>query len=236
MVQSSGIDLKDGEKGVIIQRDRVTCAIAPHTPCGLVTPELLRRIADVAERYGCTTLKLSSAERIVIIGLEPQDIDAVWGELGMPAGGVTGEVVRSVKACPGTQHCKRGQQDSIAVGLALDARYHGKAMPGKLKIGVSGCPNQCAETWFKDIGIVGTKPGWDLLVGGSGGAVARIATRIAKGESTERILDLVARTIAFYQAEARPKERLYRTLSRVGLERLTGALGLEPLDEGLGSQ
>ncbi|MGC4066028.1 MAG: hypothetical protein QM784_15535 [Polyangiaceae bacterium] len=235
--QTSESELKDGDKGVIVQRDRVSYAIAPHTPCGLVTPELLRRIADVAERYGCTAIKLTSAERIAMIGLASQDIDTVWRELGMLPGGVTGDVVRSVKVCPGTQHCKRGQQDSIAVGLVLDARYHGKSMPGKMKIGVSGCPNQCSETWFKDIGIVGTKPGWDLLVGGSGGAVAQIGSRIAKGVSTERILELVAGTIAFYRAEARPKERLYRTLARVGIERLTGYLGLKPLAEGtLGQQ
>jgi len=220
------LPLKDGEKGVVIQRDRISYAIAPNLPCGLVTPEQLRKIADVAERFGCTTMKLTSAERIALIGLAAEDIDLAWSALGMPAGAVTGDAVRSVKVCPGTLCCKRGQQDSLVVGQLLDARYHGKAMPGKLKIGVSGCPNQCAETGFKDIGLVGTKPGWDLLVGGSGGANPKIAVRIAKRRSTDEVLGLVDGVLAFYVDHARPKERLYRLIERLGMRLLMDALGL----------
>jgi NAD(P)H-nitrite reductase large subunit len=226
----SAPSLRDGDKGVILQRDRATFAIAPHLPCGLVTPEILRRIADVAERYGCTALKLTSAERIAMIGLAEKDIDAVWQDLAMPQGGAVGDVVRSVKACPGTQYCKRGQQDSIGVGLVLDERYHGKPMPGKLKMGISGCPNQCAESVIKDIGLVGTKPGWDLFVGGTGGAFTKLGTRIAKGKSTDEVLALVDGVFAFYQAHGRPKERLHKTLKRVGFEPLLAALGLPSLE------
>jgi len=43
--------LKIGEKGAIPQKDNETYAIAPHIPCGIVTPDLLRKIADVSERY-----------------------------------------------------------------------------------------------------------------------------------------------------------------------------------------
>ena len=53
--------LKLGEKGTILQRDKETYAIAPHIPCGVTTPEQLRTIADVAEKYQCQTLKLTSA-------------------------------------------------------------------------------------------------------------------------------------------------------------------------------
>jgi NAD(P)H-nitrite reductase large subunit len=41
-----------GEKGSIPQRDIETYAVAPHLPCGVVTPVLLRKLADVAEKYG----------------------------------------------------------------------------------------------------------------------------------------------------------------------------------------
>lgn len=218
--------LADGEKGVILQRDRTTYAIAPHLPCGVVTPEILRKIADVAERYQCQALKLTSAERIALIGLRAEDIDAVWQDLGMQPGGVVGDRVRSVRVCPGTDFCKRGQQDSMKIGRSLDAQYHGAKMPGKLKISVSGCPNQCTETATKDIGVTGTRTGWALFVGGSGGVSPRLGTCIARGCSDEEILRLVDAVIAFYQAQAKPRERLHKTLARVGFDTLTDALGL----------
>jgi len=138
--------LKDGEKGVILQRDKQTYAVAPHIPCGVVKPETLRKLADVAQKYQAQALKITSAARIAIVGIDENDIDAVWDELGMAAGFAVGLCVRSVKACPGTTFCKRGMQDSLSIGLKLDEKYNGQQMPSKFKIGISGCPNQCAET------------------------------------------------------------------------------------------
>jgi NAD(P)H-nitrite reductase large subunit len=223
---AAGSHLPDGEKGAVVQRDGATYAVAPHLPCGLVTPELLRRLADVAERYGCQAMKVTSAQRIALIGLQAKDLDAVWDDLGLARGGLAGDCVRSVRVCTGMRYCKRAQQDSVPIGLQIDREHHGKAMPGKLKIGISGCANQCAETATKDIGLVGAKQGWDLWVGGCGGAVPCLGTRIARGASEEQAKTLVDRTVAFYQAHARLKERLGRTLARLGVDALTDVLGL----------
>ena len=54
--------LRLGEKGAIPQRDNETFAIAPHIPCGLITPELLRRIADTAEKYSSSKEGFSGDE------------------------------------------------------------------------------------------------------------------------------------------------------------------------------
>ena len=102
--------LQDGEKGVIIQRDKKTYAIAPHIPCGVVSPETLRKLANVAEKYGAAALKITSAARIAIVGLKEEDVDNIWADLGMSPGAAIGLCVRSVKACPGTAFCKRGQR------------------------------------------------------------------------------------------------------------------------------
>jgi NAD(P)H-nitrite reductase large subunit len=211
--------LKDGEKGVIIQRDKQTYAVAPHIPCGVVTPETLRKLADIAEKYGAAALKITSAERIAIVGLKEEDIDNVWSELGMSPGFAVGLCVRSVKACPGTTFCKRGLQDSLAVGLKLDEEYHGVELPGKLKIGVSGCPNQCAETAIKDIGLVGMPKGWKLLVGGNGGVNPRLARELARNITTEEALEIIRKIIEYYKANAKPRQRLGAVLKEMGFEK-----------------
>lgn len=218
--------LNDGDKGVVIQRDRQTYGIAPHVPCGVVTPAVLRKIADVAERYNIPMLKITSAARIALLGIREEDVDAIWNELEMDPGSVVGICVRSIKACPGTTYCKRGQQDSLGLGMILDEKYHGLELPGKMKIGVSGCPNQCGETSFKDIGLVGTAKGWRVYVGGNGGTSPRIGEILAQRIDTDAALQLLDRILEYYRANAKPKERMGRMIERLGLEHLEEALGL----------
>jgi NAD(P)H-nitrite reductase large subunit len=218
--------LNDGEKGVVLQRDRQTYGIAPHIPCGVVTAETLRRIADVAERYNIPQIKITSAARIALLGIREEDVDAIWADLGMDPGSVVGICVRSIKACPGTTFCKRGMQDSLGVGMALDARYHGKQLPGKVKFGVSGCPNQCGETSFKDIGLVGTAKGWRVYVGGNGGTTPRLGDVLVQRIDTDEALAVIDRIIDYYQANAKPKERMGKMIERLGLTHMEEAVGL----------
>lgn len=216
--------LNDGEKGVILQRDKTTYAVAPHLPCGVVTPAQLRKIADVAEKFGAAALKVTSAQRIAIVGLREDQIDAVWSELGMDPGSAVGLCVRSIKVCPGTTFCKRGLQDSLALGMELDAKYHGMTLPGKMKMGVSGCPNQCAETGFKDIGVVGTGRGWKVLVGGSGGGRPRLAETIAEDLTLEQVRTLVDKLVEYFRTNAKPHERLGRVIDRLGMENMKASV------------
>ena len=224
--------LYDGDRGVVLQRDKKTYAIAPHLPCGLVSPETLRKIAAVAEKYHAT-LKCTSAQRIAIIGLKEEDIDAAWADLGEPhnpakAGHMTGDKVRSVRACPGLEFCKRARQDSLGVGLHLDKKYHGKSLPGKMKLGVSGCPNQCSETCIKDVGLVGGARGWTLYAGGTGGTNPRLAKPLNDEEiPTETALKLVDKIVRFYAKTAQPSERLADVIERIGFTAFKQKLGLK---------
>ena len=215
---------QDGDKGVIIQRDKKTYAVAPHIPCGVVSPATLRKIADVAEKHNVAALKITSAARIAIVGLREDEIDAVWSELEMAPGAAVGLCVRSIKACPGTTFCKKGQQDSLGLGMELDAKYHGVELPGKFKLGVSGCPNQCAETCIKDIGIVGMAKGWKVLVGGNGGARARLGQELEKNLSTGEVNELIEKIIEFYKANAKPHQRLGALIDQMGFDEFKKAI------------
>lgn len=214
--------LKLGEKGAIPQRDNQTYAIAPHIPCGLVTPELLRRIADAAEKYGAQAIKITGATRIAIVGLKEEDIDRVWEELSLDKGAAVGLCVRSVRSCPGTTYCKLGQQDALGVGLKLDKVYHGLQLPGKFKMAVSGCPLSCSESWVRDVGLIGKKDGWALLIGGNVGASPRIAQEIAGGLNEERVLEAIEKVVDYYRDNAKKGERLGKMIERVGLEVFKG--------------
>lgn len=204
------------EKGAIIQRDKETFAVAPHIPGGIVEPEKLRNIADVAERYG-SVIKITSAQRIAIVGIREQDLDSVWKELDMKPGAAIGLCVRSIKICPGTTFCKRGQQDSVGIGLKLDEKYHGMELPFKLKMGVSGCMNSCAESVIKDIGLVGTSKGFRLYAGGSSGISPRLGDLIEEELSDNDALDRIDRIIIFYK-KTNQKKRLGKIIDEMGLD------------------
>lgn len=213
------------EKGAIVQRDRETYAIAPHIPGGIVDPTTLRRIADVAEKYGAAALKMTSAQRIAIVGLKEEDLDNVWAELDIKPGAAIGLCVRSVKFCPGTTFCKQGKQDAVSLGLKLDEKYHGMPMPSKLKMAVSGCPNSCAEPAIKDIGVMGTVRGYTLMVGGSAAATPRLAEVVAKELSEDEILETVDRILNFYKSSG-TKKRLGKFIEDVGLDKFKNQVGL----------
>ncbi len=216
--------LKLGEKGTILQRDKETYAIAPHIPCGMTTPEQLRNIANVAEKFDCQALKLTSAARIAIIGLREEDIDQVWADLGMVPGHAVGLCVRSIKVCPGTDYCRLGLQDSLAMGMRLDERYHGMELPNKMKMGVSGCTNNCAENCIKDIAMMGKKTGWNVTAGGNGARKPRLADTIAEELDDKAAIALIDHIIDYYRENGKKGERIGQMIDRIGLETFSQAV------------
>jgi NAD(P)H-nitrite reductase large subunit len=213
------------EKGAIVQRDYQTFAIAPHLPGGICDPATLRKIADVAEKYKAKALKMTSAQRIAIVGLQEEDLDNAWADLGLKPGAAIGLCVRSIKFCPGTTFCKRGKMDSVGMGMKLDEKYHGMSLPSKFKIGVSGCPNCCAESWIKDLGLIGTPKGWKVAVGGSAGASPRVAHLLAQDLDDGQTLKICDQVISYYK-NSDTKKRIGKIISDMGIEAFKNELGL----------
>lgn len=207
-------------KGANLQKIRDgnrTYAITPHLPGGFIKPDLMRKYADIAEKFH-GIMKLTSAQRVMITGLKAEDIEEIWQELGMePAMGFA-NCVRSVKICPGNVFCKRGKQDSIKLGMELDKLYHKKEMPSRMKLGVAGCQNSCAEVHVKDVGVIGTDLGWDVYVGGSAGAHPRLADLLIEGMDYDEVLQIVDIIVKYYQKNA-DIERMGQFIDRVGLKK-----------------
>ena len=219
--------LQDGEKGVIRQKgkDDPVYAIAPHLPCGIVTPAQLRNLADVAEKYKVSNLKITSAARIAIIGINEDQVDSVWKDLGMDPGHATGLCVRSIKVCPGTTYCRLGKQDSLKMGMELDEIYHGMVLPSKMKMGISGCKIQCAENCIKDVSLYGTQTGWVVMIGGNGSARPRLADLLAEDLSFEDARQMVKDVVDYYKEHSK-RERMGRMVERIGLDTIKSDLNI----------
>ena len=215
------------DKGAVLQRDKETYAIAPHIPAGLISSDQLRKLADVADKYKVSAIKVTAAQRIALVGLKEEDIDNAWNDLGMKPGAAIGLCVRSIKTCPGTTFCKRGFRDSVKLGLELDDRYHGMNLPNKLKIGVSGCPNSCADNHTRDIGLMGMPKGWTIFVGGKGGTIPRLGNRLIMNVPDDKVLDIVDKIVRVYSENAKGKERLGSYIDRIGLDEFKSIVNLD---------
>jgi NAD(P)H-nitrite reductase large subunit len=200
-----------------------TFSISPHIPGGFASPALLRKIADVAEKYGAQFVKLTGAQRIAIIGIREADLDKAWAEFTDRSKAI-GLTIRSIQICPGTRACKKARQDSPGLGFALYAEFYGKPAPAKFKMGVSGCPNCCSDSWMKDIGFFGTDTGFTAVAGGKGGGTPRAGCEIAHDLTADQAVVLARKIIAFYHEHGKFPERLGATIDRVGFDTFVKAV------------
>ena len=128
-----------------IQKDG-TFSVVPQMNGGVTTPEQLRRIADVAEKYEVPMVKLTGGQRIDLLGIRKEDLPGVWADLDMPSGYAYGKSFRTVKTCVGQDFCRFGAGDSTELGIEIETRFQGMESPAKMKLAVSGCPRNCAES------------------------------------------------------------------------------------------
>jgi len=206
-----------------IQKDK-TFSVVPRMYGGITTPRELRRIAEVAEKYHVPLVKVTGGQRLDLLGIKKEDLPRVWKDLGMPSGYAYGKALRTVKTCVGSTFCRYGTQDSVGLGMALEKEFEGLWTPAKVKMGVTGCPRNCAETAIKDIGITGISGGWEIYVGGCGGTKTRGAEILCTVKTADEVREIAGAFLQYYREEAHYGERTATFIERVGLEAVKKAV------------
>ncbi|WP_030043083.1 (2Fe-2S)-binding protein, partial [Streptomyces resistomycificus] len=196
-------------------------SVVPRIPGGEITPEGLIVIGEIARDFGLYT-KITGGQRIDMFGARVEQLPLIWTRLvdaGFESGHAYGKSLRTVKSCVGQTWCRYGVQDSVRMAIDLELRYRGLRSPHKLKSAVSGCARECAEAQSKDFGVIATSNGWNLYVGGNGGATPRHADLLAQDLTDAELIKLIDRFLMFY---IRTADRLERTST--WLERIPGGL------------
>jgi NAD(P)H-nitrite reductase large subunit len=211
-------------EGAVLQRDGRTWTVTTRIPAGVVTPEQLETVARVGRKYRVPLLKITSGQRILFAGLEPDDVPRVIADLGPLAKPETAPYVKFVQACLGTDMCRYGKQDSIGLARAIDDTFRNQTFPAKIKIGVSGCPRCCSESHTRDIGIIATPNGWTIFFGGNAGTRPRFGDLIAQDLTSDEVVDCALRLAEYYRSHAKPHERTARFIERIGKDTLKSEL------------
>ena len=202
-----------------IQKDG-TYSVVPRMWGGETTAAELRRIADVVDKYKIPTVKVTGGQRIDLLGVKKEDLPQVWRDLGMPCGHAYAKALRTVKTCVGSEWCRFGTQDSTRMGKELERALWRMYAPHKVKLAVSGCPRNCAESGIKDVGIIGVDSGWEIYVGGNGGIKTEVAHFFCKVKTHEEVLEYAGAFLQLYREEGWYLERTCHYISRVGLDHI----------------
>ncbi|QMV42947.1 nitrite reductase large subunit NirB [Cohnella cholangitidis] len=215
-----------------IQKDG-TFSVVPRIYGGVTTPEELQRIADVAKKYDVPLVKITGGQRIDLLGVKKDDLPHMWKDLDMPSGYAYGKALRTVKTCVGNTFCRFGTQDSIGMGIAMEKKFERLNTPAKIKLAVSGCPRNCAESTIKDLGVVAIDGGWEIYVGGNGGTRVRAAELLVKVKTEDEVLEWTGAFLQHYRETANFNERTAEWVQRVGLQNVKDALALQADREAL---
>ena len=200
-----------------IQKDG-TYSVIPRMWGGETTADELRRIADAVDKYKIPTVKVTGGQRIDLLGVKKEDLQAVWNDIGMPSGHAYAKALRTVKTCVGSEWCRMGTQDSTQMGKDLERAMWRMYAPHKVKFAVSGCPRNCAEAGIKDVGIIGVDSGWEMHIAGNGGIKTEVAHFFTKLKTAEEVLEYTGAFMQLYREEGWYLERTVHYVNRVGLD------------------
>ena len=200
-----------------IQKDG-TFSVIPRMWGGETNASELRRIADVVDKYRIPTVKVTGGQRIDLLGVKKEDLKDVWTELDMPSGHAYAKALRTVKTCVGSEWCRFGTQNSTLMGQQLERDLWRMYAPHKVKLAVSGCPRNCAESGIKDVGVIGVDSGWEIYVGGNGGIKTEVAHFFTKVKTHEEVLEVSGAFLQLYREEGWYLERTVHYVTRVGLD------------------
>jgi nitrite reductase (NADH) large subunit len=200
-----------------IQKDG-TYSVIPRMWGGETTADELRRIADAVDKYNIPTVKVTGGQRIDLLGVKKEDLQAVWNDIGMPSGHAYAKALRTVKTCVGSEWCRMGTQDSTQMGKDLEKAMWRMYAPHKVKFAVSGCPRNCAESGIKDVGVIGVDSGWEMYVGGNGGIKTEVAHFLVKVKTAEEVMEYTGAFMQLYRLEGWYLERTVHYINRVGLD------------------
>lgn len=158
------LDLKALKKGGFMRQiQKGYFSMRLRTVAGELSAAQLAKISQIAEEFGRGYVHLTARQGVEIPFIKPEDFTSVkqkLAEAGLEPG-VCGPRVRTVTACQGNTICPSGLIDTTTLAKELDQRYFGLELPHKLKLGVTGCHNNCLKAEENDVGIKGAfSPSW----------------------------------------------------------------------------
>jgi sulfite reductase (NADPH) hemoprotein beta-component len=212
----------------------VTVSVKAHgqTP-GDATSDQMRVLADLAEAYGHSDLRISHEQNVILPHVHKSDLPTVHAAL-VKAGLGTANVglISDIIACPGMDYCALATARSIPVAQEIATRFDELKLEhdiGPLKIKISGCINACGHHHVGHIGILGLDragvENYQITLGGDGSEDATIGEKTGPGFAYDQVVPAVERIVlAYLEVRQDPAETFLQAYRRLGIGPFKAAL------------
>lgn len=182
-------------------------------PGGSLPAKIVNKISELASKFSFD-LYLSTAQNLRLYKIAEADLETIKEEL-TPLG------VRFKKAglfpipriCIGNRSCNLGQIDTMALSDKILSRFGDMTgVKPKFKIAIAGCPAACSNPVMTDIGIIATRQGFDIYLGGKGGPKPKAAKRIVRQADEDQVLKVIGEVVEHHNRSTAKKQRLGKLL------------------------
>lgn len=199
---------------------------ATGVPPGDATAEQLDAVADWADAYSFSELRVSHEQNLILADVRETDLFALW-EQARAAGFATPNIglLSDIVCCPGGDFCSLANAKSIPIAAAIQQRFDNLDYQhdiGELELNMSGCMNACGHHHIGHIGILGVdKQGsewYQVSLGGSQGEHASLGKVIGPSFAQDAMPDVIEKIIDVYLAQRHADERFIDTFRRIGVE------------------
>ena len=212
----------------------VTISLKAHgeTP-GDATSAQMRLMADVAERFGHSDLRISHEQNVILPHVHKSDLPALHAALQQARLGTANVgLLSDIIACPGMDYCSLATARSIPVAQELATHFDALKLEhdiGPLKIKISGCINACGHHHVGHIGILGLDragvENYQITLGGDGTETAVIGDKTGPGFAYHEITPAIERILRQYLALREDRsETFLQSYRRLGLGPFKAAL------------
>ncbi len=212
----------------------VTISLKAHgqTP-GDASSDQMRLIADLAEKYGHSDLRISHEQNVILPHVHKSDLPTLHAALTQAGLGTANVgLLSDIIACPGMDYCALATARSIPVAQELATHFEALKLEheiGPLKIKISGCINACGHHHVGHIGILGLDragvENYQITLGGDGTEDAVIGEKTGPGFAYTEIIPAIERILrAYLDLRLEPSETFLQAFKRVGMEPFKFAL------------
>ncbi|MDG2070979.1 MAG: nitrite/sulfite reductase [Pseudomonadales bacterium] len=199
---------------------------------GDVTDVQLERIADFAEKYSFSELRVTHEQNITLADVRQKDLFQLWqglvtAQLASPNLGLLTDMI----CCPGGDFCSLANAKSIPVAEAIQRRFDDLDYLhdlGEFHINISGCMNACGHHHVGNIGILGVdKKGaefYQVSVGGSADSSTAIAQILGPSFARQDVPDVIETIVNLFVDERSEEEAFLDTFRRIGIQKFKDAV------------
>ncbi len=204
---------RQGHIGVHPQKQDGLNYIGVALELGRMSPEQMRGIGKIAQRYGTNDIRLTVWQNPLIVGIADADVDQVIAEI--EALGMTTKATAfaaGAVACTGKWACKLAsaytKQDALSLVRHLERKFD---LDTPINIHFTGCANSCAQHYIGDIGLVGASApgggeGYNIVLGGGSDQDQGLARPLVGPVAAEDVNSIVEHAVGIWLQQRKAGE------------------------------